>query len=135
MIKLADALAGVTNLGFDTAPVIYFVEAHPKYDALVTPIFEYLEQGTLTGWSSVVTLSEVLVQPILKADTKLQQQYRDLLLSSANFYLLAITADIAERTAELRAALQRGESGVPSSLIRGFRLYIRQCLSTLLLIY
>ena len=103
MIKLADALAGVTNLGFDTAQVIYFIEAHPKYDALVTPVFEMVDQGTLTGWSSVVTLSEVLVQPILKADAKLQRQYHDLLRNSVNFHLLAINAAIAERTAELRA--------------------------------
>jgi hypothetical protein len=38
MTKLDDALAGVTRLGFDTAPVIYFVEAHPQYDALVTEV-------------------------------------------------------------------------------------------------
>ncbi len=29
MTKLDDALAGVTLLGFDTSPIIYFVEAHP----------------------------------------------------------------------------------------------------------
>jgi hypothetical protein len=40
MIKLDQALSGVTKIGFDTAPVIYFVEAHPKYDALVTSVFQ-----------------------------------------------------------------------------------------------
>jgi hypothetical protein len=28
MTKLADALAGVTKLGLDTSPFIYFVERH-----------------------------------------------------------------------------------------------------------
>jgi hypothetical protein len=32
VIKLDDALTGVDRLGFDIAPVIYFVEAHPRYD-------------------------------------------------------------------------------------------------------
>ncbi len=35
-MRLDDALRGVTRLGFDTSPFIYFVEAHPRYDALVT---------------------------------------------------------------------------------------------------
>ncbi|MEP7337275.1 MAG: hypothetical protein ABI977_05980 [Acidobacteriota bacterium] len=62
MTKLDDALAGVTRLGFDTAPVIYFVEANPKYDALVTEIFQRVTNGALFGATSVITLSEVLVQ-------------------------------------------------------------------------
>ncbi len=46
MTKLSQALAGVTKLGFDTSPVIYFIEANAQYDALVTEVlinssFEY----------------------------------------------------------------------------------------------
>ena len=40
MTTLDDVLAGVLRLGLDTSPVIYFVEAHPHYDALVTEVFE-----------------------------------------------------------------------------------------------
>jgi hypothetical protein len=39
MMKLDEALTGVKNWGLDTAPVIYFVEKHLNYDALVTEIF------------------------------------------------------------------------------------------------
>ena len=39
VIALNDALANVTMLGLDTPPIIYFIETHPKYDALVTEIF------------------------------------------------------------------------------------------------
>jgi hypothetical protein len=45
MTKLDDALMGVTRLGFDTSPVIYFVEANPQYDALVTEIFQRVSNG------------------------------------------------------------------------------------------
>ena len=38
MTKLSQALAGVTKLGFDTSPVIYFIEVNAQYDALVTEI-------------------------------------------------------------------------------------------------
>jgi ABC-type polysaccharide/polyol phosphate export permease len=37
--KLNQALAGITKLGFDTSPIIYFIETHPKYDGIVTEIF------------------------------------------------------------------------------------------------
>ncbi|MDZ7359330.1 MAG: PIN domain-containing protein [candidate division KSB1 bacterium] len=103
MIKLDDALAGVKNLGLDTAPVIYFVENHPKYDALVTEIFQRIDNDALVGITSIVTFTEVLVQPIRKSDTKLQQEYSELLLHSANFETMPIDADTAKRAATLRA--------------------------------
>ncbi|MGB9181858.1 MAG: hypothetical protein WCB68_21690 [Pyrinomonadaceae bacterium] len=59
MTKLDDALSGVTRLAIDTSPVIYFVEAHPKYDALVTDIFQRVADGRILGATSVITLSEV----------------------------------------------------------------------------
>jgi len=45
MTKLDDALIGVRRLSFDTSPVIYFVEANPQYDALVTEIFQRVSNG------------------------------------------------------------------------------------------
>jgi hypothetical protein len=63
-MKLDDALAGVDRLGFDTPPVIYFVEAYPRYDALVTAIFQRIAARTLHGVTSVITLTEVLVHPL-----------------------------------------------------------------------
>jgi hypothetical protein len=62
-MKLDDALAGVDRLGFDTAPIIYFVEAHPHYDALVTEIFRRVAMRVIQGVTSVITLTEVLVHP------------------------------------------------------------------------
>lgn len=103
MIKLDDALMGVKQLGFDTSPIIYFVEANPQYDALVTEIFQRVSNGAPLGVTSVITLSEVLVQPIIRQQTLLQREYRDLLLRSRNFSTVAISAAIAELGAELRA--------------------------------
>ncbi len=103
MIKLDEALTGVKNFWLDTAPVIYFVEKHPKYDALVTEIFQRIDNDMLVGITSVVTFTEVLVQPIRKGDTKLQQEYSELLLHSANFETMPIDADTARRAATLRA--------------------------------
>lgn len=99
---LETVLTGVTRLGLDTAPIIYFVEAHPHYDALVTEIFQRIADGELVGVTSVITLTEVLIQPLRQGRVDLQAQYRDLLIGSANFELVSIDPGVAERAAGLR---------------------------------
>ena len=79
-MNLDDALAGVSRLGIDTAPFIYFIESHPQYDRVATEVFQRVAQGRCTGITSVITLGEVVVQPLLRGDAGLQANYRDLLL-------------------------------------------------------
>jgi len=100
---LDDALIGVTRLGFDTSPIIYLIEVHPAYDALVTEIFRRIDQGGMVGFTSTITLTEVLTLPVKQGDRDLQIEYCDLLLHSANFSMLSVNAEIAELAAKLRA--------------------------------
>ena len=102
-MKLDDALTGVDRLGFDTAPIIYFVEAHPRYDALVTTIFQRIAARTLSSVTSVITLTEVLIHPLRQGNQHLADAYRSLLATSGDFQTLPITSDIAEQAAALRA--------------------------------
>ena len=101
--KLNQALASVTRLGFDTPPVIYFIEAHALYDALVTEIFQQVSNGILEGITSVITLTEVLIHPLRRGDAALQSQYSDLLVNAANFQTLPIDISTAMSAADLRA--------------------------------
>jgi predicted nucleic acid-binding protein len=101
-MKLDDALRGVARLGFDTAPVIYFVEAHPHYDVLVTEVFQRVAAGALRGVTSVITLTEVLVHPLRQGNTRLSNEYRSLLLTSVDFQTLPIDAAVADQAADLR---------------------------------
>lgn len=103
VMKLASALTSVTRLGFDTAPSIYFVKANQRYDALVTDVFQRVEDREFFGITTTVSLLEVLVVPLRQGNGRLQQEYRDLLLHSGNFQTLDITPEIAERAADLRA--------------------------------
>jgi predicted nucleic acid-binding protein len=102
-MKLDDALKGVSRLAFDTAPIIYFVEANPTYDKLVSNIFKRVAAGQLEGWTSVISLCEVLVQPLVSGREDLRQAYRELLLNSSNFHTRPIDAAVAERAARMRA--------------------------------
>jgi predicted nucleic acid-binding protein len=103
MTKLSQALAGVTKLGFDTSPVIYFIEANAQYDALVTEVFKQVSSGILEAITSVITLTEVLVHPLRRGDVALQHQYSDLLIHAANFQTLSIDIAAARSAADLRA--------------------------------
>src|SRR6266480_1054633 len=102
-MRIDEALGGISRLAFDTAPIIYFVEANPTYDALVSNIFNRVASGALQGRTSVISLSEVLVQPILAGRGDLQDAYRELLLESSNFQTLPIGTTVAESAARLRA--------------------------------
>jgi predicted nucleic acid-binding protein len=98
-----EALHGVRTIGLDTAPIIYFVEAHPRYDARVTQLFEQIAAGRLLGVASVIALAEVLVVPLRNSDLATRDQYSSLLRDSDNVRLVPVTAQMAERAAELRS--------------------------------
>jgi predicted nucleic acid-binding protein len=101
--KIDTALIGVTRLGFDTAPFIYFVERNPKYLALTREIIRRVDTGIVAGYSSVISLTEVLTQPLRLGNAALANEYRNLLLHSRNFTLLPIDVGMAESAANLHA--------------------------------
>jgi len=103
MIGLEEALTGITVLGFDTSPFIYFIERHPDYLEVVCEIIRRVDTGYIRGYSSVITLVEVLTLPKRIGNMEIERKYQDLLLHSRNFELIGIDATIAERAATLRA--------------------------------
>jgi predicted nucleic acid-binding protein len=102
-LTVGAVLANVSRLGLDTPPVIYFVEENPRYIDIVAEIFGHISRRELIGITSVVTLGEVLVQPLVHRNLWLQQEYRNLLLRAASFQTLSIDPETAEEAARLRA--------------------------------
>ena len=103
MTPTAVALAGVERLAVDTAPFIYLVEQHPIYAPVVREIFRRIDGGQILGFTSAVTLTELLVLPLQKGDNSLAQTYRDILLQSARFAVRNVDATVAEEAARLRS--------------------------------
>jgi len=97
---------GITRLGIDSSPIIYFVEAHPIYDPLVADVFRLIDEGTITGFTSMISLCEVLTRPYRVQNQSLINRYRSLLLESNHFVCLDIDSHIAELAARLRAKYQ-----------------------------
>jgi hypothetical protein len=65
--------------------LIYFVEDHPKYGALMAEVFQYVENKQIAGISSTLTLTEVLTVPIRKGDLAVQQAYQEILTNHPYF--------------------------------------------------
>jgi predicted nucleic acid-binding protein len=102
--KIDDALAGVTRLGIDTSPFIYFVERYPVYVDRVREIFRRIDAGAVAGYTSMLTVTEVLTQPKREGKRQVEADYRAMLYQSRHLDLLSIDATVAEQAADLRAA-------------------------------
>lgn len=102
-MKISSAFDGITRLGIDTAPLIYFVERNPQYFSKVRQIFQMSDEGYFQSITSVVTLVEVLHKPIQLADRNITAMYKRMMLNSDGFSLVGINVIIAERAAQLRA--------------------------------
>jgi predicted nucleic acid-binding protein len=87
----------------DTMVFIYHLQDHPRYAATTLAILDAWESGSVEGVTSVISLAEVLVKPLREKRQQAADDYRRLLRAFPNLRLLALTADIAEEAARLRA--------------------------------
>jgi predicted nucleic acid-binding protein len=85
----------------DAAPIIYYLENHPKFAAHFAPWFEAAAQGEIHLAISTVTLAEVVTGPLQLGNELLAAQYEQVL--SAACTVLPITQQIAMQAARIRA--------------------------------
>ena len=79
-MSLLDDLPDGAIVGIDTAPFIYLIEQHAVYDTIVTPFFrDRIKPGQNHGVTSVITVSEVLVQPLRRKEPELIGRYESVL--------------------------------------------------------
>lgn len=102
-MRLPDTLRNIKSLAFDTAPLIYFVEKHPKYFQPMLEIMRYIDRGQINGIISAIVLTEILVHPLRTGDLRLTKHYESILSNSNNFYYQSITPQVARQAAALRA--------------------------------
>lgn len=87
----------------DTAPIIYFVEKHPEYGAVVDEIFALIDEGRTSAVVSPITLAECLVHPLKHGLTELHEGFRDIILHGRNTFFSPIDETVAGQAARLRA--------------------------------
>lgn len=102
-MNIAQALKGVHSIYVDTAPLIYLVEDHEKYGAIVDQIFLLAETLRINLKTNVITVIEVLHKPIRENESEIEAKYREMLIESGGIELVEISKTVAERAARLRA--------------------------------
>ncbi|NET91135.1 MAG: PIN domain-containing protein [Kamptonema sp. SIO1D9] len=98
-----EALQGVKSIFLDTAPVVYYVENHPRFADGVEGVIKKLDSKELQGIISPVTLAECLVYPLKSQDEKIQQEFVDFLLRHQSIKMIEIDTGISLSSARLRA--------------------------------
>lgn len=101
-MTIAGELNRVSSLFIDTAPIIYYIEAHPQFGPLAKEVFDSFLSGRITAYSSVLTLTEVLPKPMESGDVKLARKFSEFLEHGKNLNLVEITAAIAKQAGILR---------------------------------
>jgi predicted nucleic acid-binding protein len=101
-MNLSDELDHLKSAFIDTAPIIYYIEAHPQFGPLAKEIVDSFRSGKLSALSSVITLVEVLPKPVESGNDELARKFSKFLKSGKNIKLLDISVEIAELAGNLR---------------------------------
>jgi len=87
----------------DTNVFIYALEDFPEYAVPIKIIFETIDQGICTAFTSEFTLSEVLVKPFILGDESLISLYQDVIHDSPVLSVQPVTRQILILAARVRA--------------------------------
>lgn len=101
-MSLADVLSEARSVFLDTAPVIYYIEAHSEFGPIVRQVIDQCRGGRLVAYSSVVTLAEVLPKPVEAGNERLARRFAEFLKYGRNIRLVDITEEIAEGAGRMR---------------------------------
>jgi predicted nucleic acid-binding protein len=100
---MSEVLKGVRLVFLDSAPVIYFIERHPLYCAILEPVFDGFESGDLVAVTSPITLAECLVLPIRQGRTTIVDAFLEVLGGGRSSVLVPIQGETARIAADIRS--------------------------------
>ena len=103
MDGLTAAIPAGAVVAIDTSAFIYYVEASPIYGDVLRPFFTALAQGEFRAVTSIITLMELVVQPLRVEAPHVADDYELLLLNYPNLTTIGVDRFVARRAAELRA--------------------------------
>ena len=101
-MTLSEELIRVNSIFVDTAPIIYYIEAHPQFGPLTKEVVSAFQSGGLNAYCSVISLAEVLPKPVEKGDEKLVRKFAEFLKHGRNLTMIEISEGTAEAAGRLR---------------------------------
>ena len=102
MVGMPERIPAGALVVVDAAPIIYYLENHPKFAAHFAPWFEAAARGEIHLAISTITLAEVATGPLQLGNELLAAQYEQVL--SASCTVLPVTQQVAMQAARIRAA-------------------------------
>lgn len=102
-MNFPETFQDVKLLALDTSPLIYYIEENPKYDKLITEVFEGFERGDFQIIVSSLTVTEVMSLPVRRGNHGLANSYYRLLTETIGLKVVAADTEIAHKAANLRA--------------------------------
>jgi len=101
-VTLSEELVQINSIFIDTAPIIYYIKAHPQFGPLVKEVVNAFQSGDLNAYSSVITLAEVLPKPVERGDERLVRKFAEFLKHGRNLTMIEISEGTAEAAGKLR---------------------------------
>jgi predicted nucleic acid-binding protein len=98
-----DDLPEQALLLMDSAPIIYWLEDHPRLAPRFQLLFDAHAAGRLRFAVTTITVAEVLTGPLQVGDDVLARRYRAVLEA---WQMVVLDSDVAEGAARLRASLR-----------------------------
>jgi len=102
-LKLRRSVEKHRIVGFDTAPLIYYIEDVDPYADLLEPVFELLGSHRLNAITSTIALAEILTKPLADKNFGLVDEIKFTLKSFSTLRMMAVDEKLAEAAALIRA--------------------------------
>lgn len=106
MVDLREALRPHARLGLDTSIFIYHIQVDSPFSAIAGQAIDRLKLGSVTGVTSILTLTELLVKPYQMERQDFAVRYEALVRAIPNLAIIDTGAEVARRAAKLRADYQ-----------------------------
>jgi predicted nucleic acid-binding protein len=101
--RLATELRRLNKVGLDTSILIYHLEDIEPYSDLTEAAFSAIAEGLPKAVVSMISITELLVQPFAKGEEDRITVFEQFILSLPNTNLIPPTYTIAKEAARLRA--------------------------------
>ena len=104
LVSLGPALKEVKSIELDAMIFIYYAEAHRQFGPFAREIFAAIEQGTITAYTSMITITEVLTGYRLAKNQRGEDIFKNMFrVLDPSLLLVPVTVEVADRSASLRA--------------------------------
>lgn len=87
----------------DTNALIYLIENHPEFAPKISPIFDQIFQNHLQAVTSIITVTEVLVNPIKYDNKPLIEKYMNLFANLPSLSVVRPSTKTAVNAAYVKA--------------------------------